>query len=120
MLYVGDAPALQGDGETTQYALETSMDVTITVEVIKGRSVSMPRVESATQMMVLGQAGSLDEALKAASTGMIQWLRQDYGMTLSQAAQVLGTAMHYSVPNLAGRSVGVAARIDKALLPATK
>lgn len=120
LLYFGDAHALQGDGETTQYALETSMDVTITVEVIKGSSVSMPRVESQTQIMVLGQAGSLDEALKAASTGMIQWLRQDYGMTLSQAAQVLGTAVHYSVPNLAGRSVGVAARIDKALLPATK
>ncbi len=120
LLYFGDAHALQGDGETTQYALETSMDVTLTVEVIKGRGVSMPRVESPTQIMVLGQAGSLDEALKSASTGIIQWLRQDYGMTLSQAAQVLGTAVRYSVPNLAGRSVGVAARIDKALLPAAK
>ncbi len=47
-------------------------------------------------------------------------LRQDYGMTLSQAAQVMGTAVRYSVPNLAGRSVGVAARIDKAFLPAAK
>lgn len=120
LLYFGDAHALQGDGETTQYALETSMDVTVTVEVIKGRSVSMPRVDSPTQIMVLGQAGSLDEALKSASTGMIQWLSQNYGMTLSQAAQVLGTAVQYGVPNLAGRSVGVAARIDKALLPAAK
>ncbi|WP_309569171.1 hypothetical protein [Xanthomonas phaseoli] len=93
------------------------MDVMVTVDVIKSRSVSMPRVESPTQIMVLGQAGSLDEALKFASTGMVQWLQQDYGMTLSQAAQVLGTAMHYSVPNLAGRSVGVAAKIDKAVLP---
>lgn len=120
LLYFGDAHALQGDGETTQYALETSMDVTVTVDVIKGREVSMPRVVSPTQIMVLGQAGSLDEALKFASTGMIQWLREDYGLTLSQAAQVLGTAMHYSVSNLAGRSVGVAARINKALLPARR
>lgn len=118
LLYFGDAHALQGDGETTQYALETSMDVTLTVDIVKSRAVPMPRVESPTQIMVLGQAGSLDEALKLATSGMIQWLRQDYGLTLSQAAQVLGTAMHYSVPNLAGRSVGVAARIDKALLPA--
>nr|WP_282580367.1 acetamidase/formamidase family protein [Sphingomonas faeni] len=120
LLYFGDAHALQGDGETTQYALETSMDVTITVDVIKGHAVPMPRVESPTQIMVLGQAGSLDEALKLASTGMIQWLQEDYGLTLSQTAQVLGTAMHYSVPNLAGRSVGVAARIDKGLLPAKR
>lgn len=120
LLYFGDAHALQGDGETTQYALETSMDVMVTVDLIKGRSVSMPRVESPTQIMVLGQAGSLDEALKFASTGMVQWLQQDYGLTLSQAAQVLGTAMHYNVANLAGRSAGVAARIDKALLPRSK
>lgn len=120
LLYFGNAHALQGDGETTQYALETSMDVTITVDVIKHHAVAMPRVESPTQIMVLGQAGSLDEALKSASTGMIQWLREDYGLTLSQAAQVLGTSMHYSIPNLAGRSVGVAAKIDKAVLPAKR
>ena len=120
LLYLGDAHALQGDGETSQYALETSMEVTFTVDLIKGAAINMPRVESPTQIMVLGQAGSLDEALKAASTGMIQWLQQDYGFTLSQAAQVLGSAMRYSVPNLAGRSVGVAAKIDKTLLPASR
>jgi amidase len=120
LLHFGDAHALQGDGETSQYALERSMDVTVTVDVIKGRSVAMLRVESPIQIMVLGQAGSLDEALKSASTGMIQWLQQEYGLTLSQAAQALGAAMRFSVPNLAGRSVGVAAKIDKALLPAKR
>ncbi|HEY0335417.1 MAG TPA: acetamidase/formamidase family protein [Stenotrophomonas sp.] len=120
LLYLGDAHALQGDGETSQYALETSMDVVFSVALIKNKSINLPRVESPTQIMALGQAGSLDEALKAASTGLVQWLREDYGMTLSQAAQVLGTAVHYSVPNLAGRSVGVAAKLDKALLPPPK
>lgn len=118
LLYLGDAHARQGDGETSQYALETSMDVEFSVELIKRKAVPMPRVESPTELMVLGQAGSLDEALKQASTGLIQWLRQDYSLTLSEAAQVMGAAVRFTVPNLAGRSVGVAARIDKALLPA--
>ncbi|WP_310496837.1 acetamidase/formamidase family protein [Sandarakinorhabdus sp.] len=117
LLYLGDGHALQGDGETSQYGLETSLDVEFTVDLIKSQTVPMPRVESPTELMVLGQAGSLDEALKAASTGLISWLRQDYGLTLSETAQVMGTAVRFSVPNLAGRSVGVAARIDKALLP---
>ncbi|MGH6615742.1 acetamidase/formamidase family protein [Sphingomonas sp.] len=117
LLYLGDAHALQGDGETSQYALETSMDVAFRVELIKGKRIAGPRVESPDRIMVLGQAGSLDEALKSASTGMILWLQQDYGLTLSQTAQILGTAMHYSVANLAGRSVGVAAKLDKAVLP---
>lgn len=120
LLYLGDAHALQGDGETSQYALETSMDVSLRVELIKGRALPMPLVESATEIMALGQAGSLDDALKAASTGLVRWLEQDYGLTLSEAAQVLGSAVRYSVPNLAGRSVGVAARVPKALLPPRK
>jgi len=117
LLYLGDAHARQGDGETSQYALETSMQVEFRVELIKHRPLAQPRVESPTELMSLGQAGSLDEALKAASTGLIQWLQQDYGLTLSEAAQVMGSAVRFTVPNLAGRSVGVAARIDKAVLP---
>lgn len=117
LLYLGDAHALQGDGETSQYALETSMEVEFSIDLIKGKRIGAPRVESPREIMVLGQAGSLDEAIKMASTGMIQWLQQDYGLTLSQAAQISGAAMRYSVPNLAGRSVGVAARLDKAILP---
>ncbi len=120
LLYLGDAHALQGDGETSQYALETSMDVEFTVDVIKGKAINTPRVESPTQIMVLGQGGSLDEALTSATTGLIRWLEQDYGLTLSESAQILGSALHYSVPNLAGRSVGVAAKLDKALLAPLK
>lgn len=117
LLYLGDAHAAQGDGETSQYALETSMDVVFSVTLIKRKPIPGPRVESPSELMVLGQAGSLDEALKQASTGLIQWLRQDYGMSLSEAAQLMGAGVRFTVPNLAGRSVGVAARIDKALLP---
>lgn len=117
LLYLGDAHALQGDGETSQYALETSMEVTFTVELVKGKAIGMPRVASPTQIMTLGQAGSLDDALRSATAGMVQWLQQDYGLTLSEAAIVLGSAVRYSVANLAGRSVGVAAKLDKHLLP---
>lgn len=118
LLYLGDAHALQGDGETSQYGLETSMAVEFAVDIIKDKAINMPRVESPTQIIALGQAGSLDEAVKVASTGIIEWLQADYGLTLSQAAQVLGSSIRYNIPNLAGRSVGVAARLEKSVLPA--
>ncbi len=116
LLYVGDGHALQGDGETSQWALETSLDVVLKVELIKKQSIATPRVESPTQIMTLGQAGSSDDALRLATSGMLQWLRQSYGLDMSQATQVLGVAVQYNVVNLAGRSVGVAAKIDKAVL----
>ena len=116
LLYLGDAHALQGDGETTQWALETSLDVEVKVELLKQHAITTPRVESATQIMTLGQGGSSDDALRIATSGMLQWLRQAYGLTLSEATQVLGVAVQYQVANLAGRSVGVAAKLDKAVL----
>ncbi len=116
LLYLGDAHALQGDGETSQYGLETSMDVEFSVEVLRSKSIAAPRVESDTQIMVLGQAGSLDDALRAATSGMVQWLQQDYGLTVSECAQVMGSSVHYVVANLAGRSVGLAAKLDKSVL----
>ncbi|WP_326525449.1 acetamidase/formamidase family protein [Sphingomonas sp.] len=120
LLYLGDGHALQGDGETSQYALETSLDVEFRVELVKRKAIAMPRVESPGEWMVLGQAGSLDEALRAATSGLVTWLQQDRGLSLSEAAQVIGTSIRYSVPNLAGRSVGVAARIDRAALPTAR
>lgn len=116
LLYLGDAHALQGDGETSQFALETSMDVEFRVDVIHGIAPSTPRVETGTHISALGQAGSLDEALRAATSGLIDWLQEDFGLDLSECAQVIGTTVEYRVVNLAGRNVGIAARIDKSRL----
>lgn len=116
LLYFGDGHALQGDGETTQWALETSLDVELRVELIKRQAIAMPRVESPERIMTLGQAGSSDDALRIATSGLLHWLQQGYGLSLAQATQVLGVAVQYRVANLAGRSIGVAASIDKAVL----
>ncbi len=111
LLYLGDAHAAQGDGETTQYGLETSMDVTFHVEVIHS-AIASPRVRSAKGMMALGFGGSTEDALRMATAGLAQWLQQDYGLTISQTAQVFGGAMHYTISELADRNVGVVAWLD--------
>lgn len=120
LLYFGDAHAAQGDGETTQWALETSMDVEVTVDLIANRPLATPRVESDTHIRALGQGGSLDDATRAATAGLIQWLEQDYGLSVSEASLVLGSAVEYGVENLAGRSVGVSAGLAKARLTGLK
>lgn len=118
MLFLGDGHALQGDGEITQWALETSLDVELSVEVQPARPLSSPRVETADRITVIGQAGSLDDALKAATAGMIQWLAQDYGLTLAESSMVLGTIAEYRVATLAGRNAGMSLSLDKARLAA--
>jgi len=113
LLYIGDGHAAQGDGELTGDALETSMDVEITVNVLPRKSIASPRVESPTHLMTVGLGGSLEDALRAATSGMAQWLEQDYKLTPPELAQVLGTAVEYSINEVADRNAGIVARIRK-------
>src|SRR5258707_14688699 len=118
MLYVGDGHALQGDGELNGNALETSMDVEFTVDVIPGKRVPGPRVESATHIMAMGLAGSLDDVFRGATANMAQWLSDEYKLTPSEVAQVLGTSAEYKVSEGADRNAGVELKISKERLKA--
>ncbi|HET9626635.1 MAG TPA: acetamidase/formamidase family protein [Kofleriaceae bacterium] len=113
LLYVGDGHAAQGDGELTGDALETSMDVQITVHVIPGKRPPSPRVESASHLAAIGLAGSLDDAFKAATANMAAWLGERYQLTPSEIAQVLGTAAEYRVSEVPDRNAGIVLRLAK-------
>lgn len=112
-LYFGDGHAAQGDGELTGNALETSMDVEVTVDVISKKRIQGPRVESATHIMAMGLEGSIDEAFRQATANMAQWLTSDYKLTPSELAQVLGSAAEYKVSEVADRNAGVVLKINK-------
>ncbi|HKW56939.1 MAG TPA: acetamidase/formamidase family protein [Candidatus Acidoferrum sp.] len=113
MLYLGDGHAAQGDGELNGNALETSMDVEFSVELLPGKRVPGPRVESATHIMAVGLDGSIDDAFRDATANMAAWLTDKYGLTPSEVAEVLGTAAEYKVSEVADRNAGVALKINK-------
>jgi amidase len=113
LLYVGDGHAAQGDGELNGNALETSMDVEFTVDVIPGKRTPSVRVESPTHIISMGLYGSLDDAFRAATADMAQWLTEDYKLTPSEIAQVIGTAAEYKVSEVADRNSGVVLKINK-------
>jgi amidase len=113
LLYVGDGHAAQGDGELTGNALETSMDVTFTVDVISGKRVAGVRVESPTHIMAMGLGGSLEDSLKEATSNMADFLTENYKLTPSEIAQVLGSAAELKISEVADRNVGVILKLNK-------
>jgi amidase len=113
LLYLGDGHAVQGDGELNGNALETSMDVEFTVDVIPGRRTPGPRVESSTHIIAMGLAGSLDDAFKSATANMAGWLAEDYKLTPPEIAELIGTAAEYRVSEVADRNAGVVLKINK-------
>ena len=120
LLYLGDGHAAQGDGELNGNALETSMDVEFTVDVIPQKGISSPRVESPTHLMAMGLSGSLDDAFRTATANMAQWLADDYKLTPSEIAQVLGTTAEYKVSEVADRNAGIVVKINKERLATLK
>jgi acetamidase/formamidase len=116
LLYFGDAHAAQGDGELNGNALETSMDVELTVDVIPNKRIGDPRVETADAIISMGLDGSLDDAFKEATSDMAAWLAEDYKLTPSEVAQVMGAAAEYRVSEAADRNAGVVLKLKKTYL----
>jgi amidase len=118
-LFVGDGHATQGDGELTGDALETSMDVEFTVNVVSGKG-GGPRAENDEYIMAMGIAGSLPDALREATTSLARWLERDYHLTPNESAIVLGSSMRYDIAEVVDPQVNVVAKVSKAVLATLK
>jgi acetamidase/formamidase len=116
LLFVGDGHAAQGDGELTGNALETSMDVEFTVNLISNQNTGGPRAEDDEWIMAMGIAGSLPDALRQATTQLARWLEKDYHLTANETAIVLGTSMRFDVAEVVDPQVDVVAKVSKKVL----
>jgi amidase len=114
--YLGDGYALMGDGEINGNALETSMDVEFTVDVIPSKRLGLVRVETPTHIIAMGLEGDLDDAFRSATNNMAQWLAEDYKLSPSEIGQVIGTAAEYKVSEVADRNSGIVLELRKELL----
>jgi amidase len=120
LLYVGDGHALQGDGELNGNALETSMDIVFSVEVLREKNIGTPRAENAEFVMAIGFAGSLDSAFREATSELASWLQSDYALSDGDVAAVLGSSIQYNIAEVADRNVGVVAKVPKRILSQLK
>ncbi|HSV15316.1 MAG TPA: acetamidase/formamidase family protein, partial [Tepidisphaeraceae bacterium] len=118
LLFIGDGHALQADGEPTGTGIETSLDVTFTVELRKRAGVNNPRVETPESIIAVGSqpefVSSLDRSLRVATSDMVDWLVRDYKMEPWAAHMLIGYQGQYDVVTVAG---SMALRIPRSALP---
>ncbi|QBN17602.1 acetamidase/formamidase family protein [Flavobacterium nackdongense] len=114
-LYFGDGHAAQGDGELTGNAMETSMDIQFSVELVKNKY-HIPRVESNDFIKSIGIAATLDQAMKIATTDLTRWLESEFKLKEPEAAMIMGFSVVYEIPDLVGSNISVTAKIDKKVL----
>jgi acetamidase/formamidase len=116
--YFGDGHARQGQGEVAGTGLETSMDVVLELDLIKGKRINWPRLEDSTHIMVAGSARPLIDAFRTAHVELIQWLTEEYGFDQLDAYALLGQVAESTVANIVDPAYTVVAKISKRYLPA--
>jgi len=115
--YFGDGHARQGMGEVAGTGLETSMDVILKIDVIKGKTIDWPRLEDDQYIMVAGSARPLIDAFRLAHVELIEWLVDDYGFGKWDAYALLGQIGESTVANIVDPIYTVVAKFPKRYLP---
>jgi len=116
LFFLGDGHARQGDGEVVGSAIETSLDVEFSVDLIKQKKINWPRLENEDFIMVLGSSRALNEALQHATTELMRWLMEGYGFDERGASVLLGQGMEYEISNVVDPEFTIVAKMRKRFL----
>src|SRR5215469_16029246 len=120
LFFLGDGHARQGDGEVVGSAIETSLDIEFSVDLIKHKKINWPRLENDDFIMVLGSSRALNEALQHATTELMRWLMESYGFDERGASLLLGQAMEYEISNVVDPEFTIVAKVRKRFLGSPK
>ena len=111
LLYLGDAHAAMGQGELSATGLEMAAQTTLTIELIKQKTITGPRIESPNELMTVSSGTPMERATAEAFAQLILWLEADYGWNRWRAYDLLTHVAEISMGYYEGG--GLAVKIAK-------
>src|SRR4051794_37267647 len=115
LLSVGDAHAVQGDGEVSCCALETALFGTMQLVVRKGQRLLWPRAETPTHYVTMGFNADLDQAAQVATREMVEFLVAEKKLSRDDAFMLCSVAMDLRVTQVVNGTKGVHAMLSKSV-----
>lgn len=113
LFFIGDGHAAQGDGEIVGSGIEISMNVRITLRVLKDKKIGWPRAENEDWIMTVGNARPLDQATQHATTEMLRWLQEDYGLDALGANLLMAQCVRYDLGNVFDPAYTMVCKLNK-------
>ena len=113
LLSLGDGHAVQGYGEISGSAVETSLRGEIQVFLHKDQELEWPRAETPTHYMTMGLDADLDEAARIAAADMVEFLVETKGLDRETAILLCSVAMDMVVTQVVDGTKGIHAMIAK-------
>ena len=120
LLGMSDGHAAMGDREVTGSALETSMDVDFSVDVIKDNASVQPRAETKDYLISFGISGSVLESIQLSTSQLAIWIKKDYKLSDSEVAILFASTLKYDITELVDSKYHVVAKIPKSILSSMK
>ena len=115
LLSIGDGHAVQGHGEVSLSAIETSLKGEVQVILHKQQHLRLPRAETPTHYITMGLDTDLDEAAKIATREMLDWIVAMKHLSRDDAYLLASAAMDLSVTQVVDGTKGVHAMLPKAI-----
>ena len=120
-LFVSDPHMAQGNGEVSLTAMEGSLRATMRLTVLKvgakgyptAKALVGPFAEAPEYWIVVGLDADLDEAMKKAVRGAVEYLAENHGMSRAEALNYLSAAADFEVSQVVDRVKGVHVLIRK-------
>jgi acetamidase/formamidase len=112
LFFTGDCHAGQGDGELCGVALEITAKVTVTLDLIKHKSIAWPRIESPDELMVVGSARPMEDAARIAYAELVVWL-EELGWDRWEVYEALTQIGRLTVGNMVDTYYSLVAKIEK-------
>jgi len=85
LLSLGDVHGAQGDCEFFGVADEVAGEVELACDVIKGKSIAYPRLETEDKLIQIYSYRPLEMGVRAATRLLMEWLVEDHGLSEKQA-----------------------------------
>ncbi len=134
LLFIGHGHARRADGDVTGTGVETSLDVEISVEVVKKREwphssvvrpstvvgefeMKWPRLETRDYVMTAATGTTLLDALQKATVELHHWLDDDFGLSERAVNIFVGQVIEYEIASVADARATVVAKVRKSYLP---
>ena len=107
LLYLGDAHAAMGQGELSATGLEMASQTAITVDLIKQKTISGPRIESPRELITIASGTPMERATAEAFAQLILWMEADYGWNRWRAYDLLTHVAEISMGYYEGGGLAV-------------
>lgn len=89
---VGDVHAVMGDGEVGGSGLEIPADITVKLEVIKGRCQEFPIAEDSDNFCIIATEPTLDEATESCMAASLEFLKDKINLETHQIIMLMSLA----------------------------